>query len=281
MLTSSARLLLRGSRWLGLFLAVQFALGCQKGPPAPTAAEQAEQEKRAAAEELERFRGQVADGQTSFDLIRSSADDRWMAELKGKPVVSLNVANRPITNDGLANLAGNTTLKELVLDGTLVTDAGMKYLATMPALENVSLSSEITDDGLAHIAGLTKLKVVSLSDKITDKGLHHLIGLTELEGVGPLCAGVTGTGIDTLLPLQKLSTIRCSNAQITDADLDKFAKFPDLGSLTLSGTKITDAGLMKLAELPKLKLLFVVLAPVTDEGIEKFTKARPDVNVQR
>ncbi len=252
--------------------------GCTGRPAESTPAEDAARAERLRAEGLKQFRGQVANGATSFDLIRTLADDEWMAVLKDQPIVSLSIVNRPVTDDGLANLAGNTALKELLMDGSKITDAGMKYLETMPNLENVSLSAEITDAGLVHVKGLKNLKVINLSDKITDAGLPHLVGLAELESVGPLSTGVTGKGIDTLAPLKNLSGINLFNSPIADADLDKLAQFPELSHLTLSGTKITDAGLLKLAKLPKLQVLFITnVAGITDQGVQKLIEAKPSL----
>jgi hypothetical protein len=256
---------------------VALLAGCNQGAPEPTAAEIAAKQEQMQAEEFRRFRSQVVNETVEFDLIRTSADDTWMAELKGRPIVSLSIVSRPVTNGGLANLAGNTQLKTLLMDGTGITDEGMKYLEGMTSLEDISLSEHITDQGLAHIAGLKNLQRISLSDRITDDGLHHLLGLPKLESIGPLGAGVTGKGLDTLAPLKTLTGIRLFNAPITDDDLDKLLAFPELSYLHLAGTKITDAGLAKVAKIPKLKVLFLPNTAVTQQGVEAFKQARPDL----
>jgi hypothetical protein len=251
--------------------------GCNQAPPEPSAAETAARQEEAKAEELQRFRRQVVNGTVEFDLIRTLADDTWMAEFAGRPIVSLSIVNRPVTNAGLAHLAGNTQLERLLMDGTDITDEGMKYLEGMTALKDISLSAGITDRGLAHVAGLKNLVAISMSDRITDDGLHHLLGLPKLESIGPLGTGVTGKGLDTLAPLKTLTGIRLFNAPITDDDLDKLLEFPELSYLHLAGTKITDAGLAKVAKIPKLKVLFLPNTAVTKQGIETLEKERPDL----
>lgn len=258
-----------------LLFAVALAHGCNGGQAEPTAAEEAARDKQHRAEELKQFGTQVANDQVSFDLIRTSADDEWMALLEGKPIVSLRINNRPITDKGLAHLAGNTALKELLMEGSQISDGGMKELRSMTSLENVSLSPGITDQGLAPLAELKNLKVLNLSDHITDAGVPYLVRIESLESVGPL-TGVTGQGLEQLTKLKNLSGLSLFNAPITDADLDHLKQFAKLTHLTLSGTKITDAGLLKLAELPKLEVLFVTnVAGITDKGVQKLIEVKP------
>ncbi|MFO0897050.1 MAG: hypothetical protein U0836_06415 [Pirellulales bacterium] len=265
---------------LKLFLAGLLLVGCggcQKGPPAPDPQAVAALQAKNRAEEKAEFLRQVAAGQDSFELMTKAADNSWLEALKGKPIVALNLVSLPVTDEGIAHLAGNPKMKKLLLEGTKMSDAGMRVVADMPELTVLTMNGEITDEGLKPVAGLTNLVELMLSDKVTDKGLPQLSRLTNLDSLGPLGPGVSGAGIDALFPLQKLTTLRFYNSNITDADLDKLARFPELTSLELTGTKITDAGLMKLAKLPKLKVLIIGSTAVTPEGVAKLRAAKPDL----
>jgi hypothetical protein len=81
------------------------------------------------------------------------------------------------TNNGdLQHLKDLTQLEDLDLDGTSVTDEGLRQLAALTQLKKLGLSScEVTDAGLEHLKGLKKLRVLNLWDtKITEEGARRL-----------------------------------------------------------------------------------------------------------
>ena len=91
--------------------------------------------------------------------------------------------NTQLGDDDIVHLNGLTTLRSLKLQGTGVSDAGLKHLADATELVRLDLSqtSEVTGSGLAHLNGLANLEALMLNhSQVTDAGLTHLEGLSSL-----------------------------------------------------------------------------------------------------
>jgi hypothetical protein len=75
-----------------------------------------------------------------------------------------------ISDQGLAYLVGNTSITSLNVNVSKarITDAGMKYVATMTQLDDLWLQrSEVTQQGLAQLKGLTNLKTIWLDENLS------------------------------------------------------------------------------------------------------------------
>jgi hypothetical protein len=86
------------------------------------------------------------------------------SELETMPhLILLQMANKDVTDDIVARLAGLKELKELDLDSTQITDAGLAVLAKLP-LEIVHLEhTAITTEGFkTHLAPMPTLKTIYL-----------------------------------------------------------------------------------------------------------------------
>ena len=81
-----------------------------------------------------------------------------------------------LTDAGLAQIKGMTTLTRLHLEQTKVTDKGLANLKGLVNLEYLNLyGTEITDRGLEELAGLSKLKSLYLwQTKATEGGVGKL-----------------------------------------------------------------------------------------------------------
>ena len=64
----------------------------------------------------------------------------------------------------------------LNLNGTQVTDAGLKELAGLTQMQNLGLSrTQVTDAGLKELTGMKNLQMVNLvGTKVTDAGVQEL-----------------------------------------------------------------------------------------------------------
>ena len=143
-----------------------------------------------------RHRQTAAEVQTTeFEIRRRGGDIRvcqpspnWLENLLHDPgaliVIEVDFSdNAQLGDDDIARLNGLTTLRSLQLQGTGVSDAGLKHLADATELVRLDLSqtSEVTGSGLAHLNGLVNLEALMLNhSQVTDAGLTHLEGLTSL-----------------------------------------------------------------------------------------------------
>jgi len=84
----------------------------------------------------------------------------YLAALQ-RPVKGLDLAEWPLSDEGLKHLAGLTQLRWLCLNRTLITDAGLKHLTGMTGLQDLNLTAtEISPTAAAALkAALPKCKI--------------------------------------------------------------------------------------------------------------------------
>ena len=97
--------------------------------------------------------------------------------LPGRPVVMINLQGSKRFNDRYIWLLKSfTRLTKLNLNGTAITDEGLKEVGNLKALTMLGLSSTtVTDKGLNEIRNLTLLNVLFIRDTATtDVGVNAL-----------------------------------------------------------------------------------------------------------
>jgi hypothetical protein len=127
----------------------------------------------------------------------------WLRDLIGDEyfvnVLRVYLQDAPFDDDDAATLTAMPTVEWLILDGTKITDDGMKHLSRLRNLTRLGLSgTNVGDQGLVHLAKLTNLEVLRLNDtKVTDAGLVRLTHLNRLRrlSLGP---NVTRGGVARL-----------------------------------------------------------------------------------
>lgn len=85
----------------------------------------------------------------------------------------------------LRQLQGNTSLKEVCVDTTPISSAGVKCIATLPNLrELIFCYTKVNDDGLAALRGHPTLETLRLiNTSVTDEGLAVLSEIPKLRFV--------------------------------------------------------------------------------------------------
>lgn len=115
-----------------------------------------------------------------FSALNVSKDfkDDDLAALKpvSEDVKWIDLARTPVTDKGIAHLAGMKNLTKLHLENTKVTDAALDTIKNLPNLEYLNLyGTAVTDAGIAKLAGMKNLKKVFLwQSKVTDAGAEKL-----------------------------------------------------------------------------------------------------------
>ena len=192
-------------------------------------------------------------------------------------------------NVTLESLARITTLEDLVLDESNISDTDLKLLSTLTRLKRFSLArTPITDNGLVHLSELPVLTTLILNSSyhVTDKGLETLGRMKHLEDVSLLDTTVTLPGLVSLSGRHRTLQINSPHGVLGDR------------KLALSGTEITDDGLLRLynarqlqgVELPQritdrgfrhlhglteLKYLVAAGTTITDQGLRELLAQTP------
>jgi hypothetical protein len=140
-----------------------------------------------------RVRGEAVAKLSEFAFL--SFDDN----MPDSPVVRaefLTIPDRELSpNQTIEYVKDLSFLRALIWDrrGELE-DAGLEHFGRLTSLEELRLNrTKITDKGLRYLKGLSRLTKLSLADSvnITNEGLKALTGLTQLEELD-----VTGTKVD-------------------------------------------------------------------------------------
>lgn len=213
-----------------------------------------------------------------LDLGYRQVTDAGLKELAGlTSLQTLNLRSTPVTDVGLKELAGLTSLQTLSLDTTKLTDVGLKELAGLTNLQTLSIGgTQLTDVGLKELAGLTSLQNLSLhSLPVTDAGLKELAGLTGLQTLSLGGTQVTDAGLKELAGLKSLRNLSLYSTQVTDAGLKELAGFTSLQKLNLYGLQVSDAGLQELAGHKSLQTLDLRDTQVTEAGFAAVRSTLP------
>ncbi len=132
-----------------------------------------------------------------------------LTDLANTTVLSLDLADTDITDNGLVCLSKLSNLWILDLRGTEITDAGLAHVTELTNLEELVLDdTSITGQSLEHLSNLPKLRTLRLQGTaIDDSSLASLHQLSSLENVMLAGTPITDTGVEHLRMLDGLKVI--------------------------------------------------------------------------
>jgi hypothetical protein len=116
--------------------------------------------------------------------------ERQLAALKSGQGSFVYLYGTRETDALLGQLEGNAEVKELSIELTDVSEAGMASVATLPRLRRLVLYGGwgITDGGLAMLRGMTGLEVLELKNtQVTNNGLRAVCDLPNLRSLAIFC----------------------------------------------------------------------------------------------
>lgn len=164
-----------------------------------------EAEERRAATEIEKLGGKVewnANREVvKVDLNNAKITDNDLKVLeKFTEIEWLDLRVTPITDAGVAHLAGLRKLKFLNLFRTGLSDKGLGFLRAHVNLETLLIGgTKVTDDGMKHLERMAKLRKVSVfRTAVSDAGLKPLEKLPALEVLLIGESKITETGAKSL-----------------------------------------------------------------------------------
>lgn len=197
--------------------------------------------------------GKVEDRESKYWLAQSNITNDGMGLLVAYDPHSLDVGWTKITDEGLKQIPKMKNLRDLRLDGiTTVTDAGLENLRGNSTIMSLSLKqSNITDRGLEIISTMKSLGILKLdtSDHITDRGVAHLSKLPALHEISLERTNVTP---HALASCKNLTTIGLGYVRCDDDDIVALTSLKKLTAIELTGANITAKGLNQLLACPEL-----------------------------
>lgn len=180
-------------------------------------------------------------------LSGTGVDDSALTVVKNFPHLhTLNLANTQVTDKGMPLLEG-TSILGLYLDGTKLTDAGLKHVGSLKGLIKLTMNSTaITSAGFKHLKGMKNMRILKFEEvaSVDDKIAPVLAGMKQLQIIG--ATGVKG---------------------ITDRSIKSWYKLPDLHTMELRGTSVGDKSARLLKSLDHMHCYDLAQSKVTHKGL--------------
>lgn len=209
-------------------------------------------------------------------LFNSGIPDSGLAELAHlKTLRKLDLtANYHFTGAGFEALADLPDLRILSVYQTQVNDAASKQICQITSLRELNLgATRVTDAGLVALANLKKLQILRIwGISISDTGLKHVGRCKNLRTLSLCRLNVKGPGLKVLANLEHLETLSMAGVyrhDHKDSDVEGLGELRTLRSLNLNNNpELTDSTLAEIGKLKELRSLHLDHANVTAEGVK-------------
>jgi len=172
-----------------------------------------------------------SDGQPTaalaFGLLGNSQISRdGFGKLQQIPSLELDLSERRMSDDEIAELAKLTNLRSLRMSNTSIDDTSIASLSGLVELRELGLSqTDVSDAGVKKLSPLTKLHTLWMADsQITDAGLKHLKAFPALVELDLHGTQVTDSGLPTLAALPQLRRLNIQGTHISKPAALAFAK---------------------------------------------------------
>jgi internalin A len=201
-----------------------------------------------------------------LSLSASADDDAVLKDLRERgaktslydktthtPVVDLYLNKKTFGDADLARLGQFKSLRTLNLQGSSVTDDGLKVLANLPALESLDLYlTGVSPAGLKHVASIKTLHTLGYNvDQITDESLKELLRLD----IAYKLSGFSGDGPGRPKSNDDVTWIQLSSSKLTEAGYKQLGAFKKVKVIDIHPAYMTDGVLHVLRELNLLHTL--------------------------
>jgi len=207
---------------------------------------------------------------TRLALVNCPIDDVALTNLKGLELKWLELRGAAITDRGIATISDVTTLKELLIVDTMITDDALSYLPKLRHLSRFTVvgGPRIKGSGLRQIMGMKELRFLCLEDcPIDDGAMRYLKGM-RLEIIELGNSRITDRGIEEIKEMTSLEMLGVEHCHISDAAM-RTIKGLRLKELDVSYTDVSDRGMDELAGMTSLQDLYVEHTKVTNAVFAK------------
>jgi peroxiredoxin/Leucine-rich repeat (LRR) protein len=180
----------------------------------------------------------------------------------------------PISDEALEHLSTVSSLEELTIGGTGITNVGIKHISKLSNLKSLDIfftSPSVSDEGWENLKELKSLRILSVGQgqmKVsTVSKFNSLTNLSILD--------LRVTGDNTVLNLSNLVNLRILHlsGEISDKDLACLAKLKNLQ--WLQGVRgVGDEGMSYLSNLANMERLNIGGQNITDKGLSYLTKMK-------
>lgn len=195
---------------------------------------------------------------------------------------SLDDSEDGLCDRALSHIGHLKGLRELNLDKSDATDAGLIHACELPNLQKITaFQVSVKGAPLAKFGALKQLRYLRLpSSYMQDDNLKYIAGIPGLRALSLGHAGVSDKGVKNLSNASQLLSLDIADCpKITNESIKTLATMKGLRYLILSGTSITSQGAMRLKGIPYFTLTWPSGNSYTREDIRTIKSAFPGTNV--
>jgi hypothetical protein len=199
----------------------------------------------------------------------------------------------PGLNDaGLKAVAGLPALEQLSTNGMTASDEGVRALAACKALRSIAFfhpGKSFTGTGLAALSAIPTLDrlTVAGSAEFADDGMGAVAQITHLKEFRTWHSGATTEGVKKLQALKELKSLtigqRLANkppVTLSDDTIAALAEMPSVEMLSLQEARLGLSALSRLKQLPNLKRLTLDGIDIPEPQIAELRQQLPKVDVK-
>lgn len=217
-------------------------------------------------------------------LTRATFDEEWLSYITKLPLKELVLEGTPLSDKGIPYILKLKKLKSLSIGDTEVTDEGLRLLSSSRTLKdiNITLGRCITNDGIKYLGEMKQLKMISFpnSKALTGDCFPYLSNLRKLIHINAKGIPSTPENISALENLPRLWMLVLADCNLKDAHIEELSKCSSLGVLNISGSDITDKSLPYLAKLTSLRRLALKDCPkLSEEGVNELQAKLPGCTI--
>lgn len=209
---------------------------------------------------------------TTFDDVKGDG----IMYLRNLKIHCVNAVGVKLNAAGWKNLSQVSTLKQVVLERSNVTDVDLKNFENHAGIYMLIMDHcpGITDSGMRSVATIKHISKLDLTGtKVTDEGMKALSNCRELGRIFLEGTKVGDRGIKNLKPAPALLNLHLANCpRVTGESLKFIAKtWPNVSSLEIGGqTPIQTKDLGYLRTLKKMQHLHTTGIVLTDKEMQMF-----------
>lgn len=183
-------------------------------------------------------------GNTGLSLVGTAVQAQGLAALRSGKVEYLRISGHASTNHPAnlqEGLIGHLTLKDLHISLIPVNDEFVKPLAGNGSLRNLLLSNaKLSATGVGHILSIQKLRTLILSNaEISQDGLQALADHKGGESLGLARTGITDEDLATLKDGFQWKAVNLSGTKISASGLRALPRLPAELTIHDTGIRVT------------------------------------------
>lgn len=195
-------------------------------------------------------------------IYHKPAGPKWLHDVLGIDyfdyVTTIHTGNLMLTDRDLAQMSAFSKLRMLRIEDSPITSGGVRHLARLKQLEDISLHhTRVDDEGLRYLAKCPLYRLDLSQTKITGAGLVHFRNHPTLTELDLARTGLDDEGITHLVTVPNIDRMFLGHTHITDSCVEELAKYPSLIRLDVRETDISPEGIERLKMLrPQLDITY-------------------------